>query len=127
MIALLQNYDNVTHERDPETDGRHNLAVTNAATTINAQSETLKVLQDLQKQLQTISQEVKNGGGNNGRKREFRKTPDDPPYTRANTEKYCWTHGACNHESKECTRRAPGHEAKATKPNQLGGSKAFCE
>ena len=127
MIALLQNYDNVTHERDTETDGEHNLTVANAATSINVQSETLKVLQDLQKQLQTISQEVKNGGGNNGRKREFKKTPDDPPYTRANTEKYCWTHGACNHESKECTRRAPGHEAKATKPNKLGGSKAFCE
>jgi hypothetical protein len=63
MIALLQNYYNVTHERDTETDGGQHLAAANAATTINVQSGALKVLQDLQKQLQTISQEVKNGGG----------------------------------------------------------------
>ena len=70
-----------------------------------------------------------NTGGNDirgktgGRKR---KTPDNPHFSRRTTDKYCWTHGACAHDSAHCTAKANGHQDSATFENKLGGSKAFC-
>ena len=55
-----------------------------------------------------------------------RKTPDDANFTRVDTTKYCHTHGACNHNSSECNRKAPGHRNNATLANRRGGSNAFC-
>ena len=41
-------------------------------------------------------------------------------------QKYCWTHGACNHTSGDCTKRAPGHCVEATFQNMMGGSTKRC-
>jgi len=41
-------------------------------------------------------------------------------------QKYCWTHGACNHISKFFTQRAHGHKEEATFSNMLGGSTKRC-
>ena len=59
----------------------------------------------------------RNGGGNGGG--GYRK--------RKNTSKYCWTHGACAHSSKECSNKKAGHKDGATFSNKLGGSTRFCE
>jgi hypothetical protein len=37
------------------------------------------------------------------------------------TPGYCWTHGECYHTSVSCKRRAPGHQAKATRDRKAGG------
>ena len=37
-------------------------------------------------------------------------------------QKYCWSHGACNHMSKDCNTPKPGHKAQATKENKMGGA-----
>ena len=45
------------------------------------------------------------------------RTPNDTTTTKQNrrprnpnkNQQYCWSHGACNHTSKECTQRATGH------------------
>ena len=42
--------------------------------------------------------------------------------TRRNRDKYCWTHGAGNHNGHGCTRPAVGHEKEATFDNKMGGS-----
>ena len=55
------------------------------------------------------------------------KTPDNPPWTRQNTSKYCWTHGACAHDSTTCTCPASGHKKEATFDNTMGGSLAFTQ
>ncbi|GKY93435.1 hypothetical protein MPSEU_000311100 [Mayamaea pseudoterrestris] len=39
-------------------------------------------------------------------------------------KKYCHTHGHCGHTSKDCNRRAPGHQENATKNNKMGGNEA---
>jgi hypothetical protein len=122
MLALLKNMSEVPAENNPDIEDLN----TNIATQVTIQTETLKVLQEMQKQLQNLSNEVKNGNKTN-KKREYKKTPDDPPFTRKDTDKYCWTHGGCNHNSNACTRQAPGHKKDATRENKLGGSKAFCE
>ena len=67
----------------------------------------------------------RNGGGGNGDGNTNRKTADNPQFTRRKTDKYCWTHGGCAHNSADCTAKAPGHRDTATFSNKIGGSKAF--
>ena len=126
MLAVLQNLGGNMDDPDTTNNTPQDFPTANAAAQVSVQTETLKVLQQLQQQLQSLSQEVKNGARNT-KNRVFKKTPDDPPYTRSETSKYCWTHGACNHDSKDCTRKALGHKLNATKGDKQGGSKAFCE
>ena len=45
---------------------------------------------------------------------------------RRNTSKYCWSHGACAHESKDCRSPKPGHQKEATFENKMGGEEKFC-
>ena len=40
--------------------------------------------------------------------------------------KYCWTHGCCNHYGNTCRDKAPGHNDNATKVIKLGGSEWGC-
>ena len=48
-------------------------------------------------------------------------------FIRNQTDHYCWTHGACGHDSKDCRNKKPGHEDSATFENKLGGSTFFCK
>ena len=36
--------------------------------------------------------------------------------------KYCWTHGLCNHNGRECNHPAQGHQPDATLENRMGGN-----
>ena len=40
--------------------------------------------------------------------------------------KYCWTHGWCFHDGRECTRKAQGHQDNATLHNRMKGSNKGC-
>ena len=42
------------------------------------------------------------------------------------TDKYCWSHGACAHESASCLSKKPGHQDTATFNNKMGGSTTRC-
>ena len=66
------------------------------------------------------------GGGRGSGTCRNRKTPDNARFPRPQTDKYCWTHGACNHTSAECQRQATGHQNTATFDNRMGGSNAYC-
>ena len=93
------------------------------------QLEMLKLLQQMQQMMysQPPPQGNNNSGNTNrGRRRQPRKTPDDATFHRAKTDKYCWTHGACSHQSVQCNSKAPGHQDAATLENRMGGSNAFC-
>ena len=46
---------------------------------------------------------------------------------RKNTSKYCWSHGACSHESKNCNQKKDGHQDDATFTNKKGGSTYYCK
>ena len=66
--------------------------------------------------------------GNQSRDRSTRvnrRTPDNATFNRLDKSKYCHTHGAYNHQSSECNRKAPGHRNAAMLANRLGGSNAF--
>ena len=58
--------------------------------------------------------------------RQNKKTPDNARFPRAKTDKYCWTHGECNHNSNECQRKTNRHHDNATFSNRMSGSNAYC-
>ena len=44
----------------------------------------------------------------------------------ARFDKYCWTHGRCNHKGSTCNSKAPGHKDDATMTNKMEGSAYGC-
>ena len=64
---------------------------------------------------------------NNRNNKSARKTPDSGGRRRTNISKYCWSHGACAHDSPNCPNKAPGHQNSATFANKMDGSCARCE
>ena len=40
--------------------------------------------------------------------------------------KYCWTHGLCAHNGRECQAPAQGHQAEATLENRMDGNNNGC-
>ena len=85
-----------------------------------------KKLENVKNRLETCGGGGGTPGNSNGGSAVNKKTPDHPRFTRRTTDKYCWTHGGCAHESKDCTRKAPGHKDSATFANKQGGSIGFC-
>ena len=53
---------------------------------------------------------------NNGNTRRSNRLP----------RKYCWTHGKCAHDGKECNNKAEGHVETATLENKQGSSTKNC-
>ena len=41
---------------------------------------------------------------------------------RNRNNRYCWTHGACNHWGRNCHNKAPNHKDEATFRNTMGGN-----
>ena len=40
----------------------------------------------------------------------------------ARERRYCWTHGLCNHNRRECNTPGQGHQPEATLENHMGGN-----
>ena len=131
MVALMKNVDDDTQyttSTSPSTMSGNSSSfedVANATIEPNVQTELFKLLKEMQNEIATL----RNGSqsGNHTRKKSYKKTPDNPSFTRRQTDKYCWTHGGCAHDSNKCTAKAQGHKTNASFANKMGGSKAFCE
>jgi hypothetical protein len=54
------------------------------------------------------------------------KTKKNAGKSQNQRRKYCWTHGSCAHNGKECNRKAEGHKDDASFSNMLGGSSSGC-
>ena len=48
-------------------------------------------------------------------------------FPRRITDKYCHTHGGCNHVYRDFTRKAEGYNDAAMMQNYLGGLNACCQ
>ena len=145
MLALMQ--DIVVQDQQPAQEVIEENApvqqVANATIADNVQLQMLQILQAIQAaQQQGQQQGNQNGSGNQqangggyqhgnqnsgGRQRVNRRTPDNATFNRRDTSAYCHTHGACNHTSMDCNKKAPGHRNTATLANRMGGSNAFCQ
>ena len=80
----------------------------------------LQQMQEMQKMMNDMQQQLANSQSNNNT-RTRRQT------TRRNTSKYCWSHGACSHSSKDCNSKRDGHQDNATFENKMGGSTYYCK
>ena len=111
-------------ETSPLTDSQGTTVDSaNALSQQSYQIQTLKLLEQISKNMNC---KTTPSSDSNQDKKEPRKTPDDATFPRRITNLYCWTHGGCNHLSKDCKRRARGHKTNATFENRLGGSAAYC-
>ena len=138
MVQDLVETPTVQTNDEPPASEQHAM---NATIADNVQLQILNFLQDMQNTQLGGSNRRGNGGGTNSasrssnsgngggtqRQRINRQTPDNATFNRADTTKYCHTHGACNHSSTECNRKAAGHKDTATRANRMGGSNAFCQ
>ena len=105
----------------PAPDRSEQLATMNA--TIATNTEMLRLMQQLQQQLKNMQATsppfpTQPTPSRNGR---------GSLRPRRNTSKYCWTHGACSHESSDCNAKAQGHQDSATFNNKMGGSTYYCQ
>ena len=124
MHAVLQQIPGITDtSSSSEDDQEESQETANSLTANNIQLEILKLLRDIKADLRNEKEDKQ---PTRLRPVQHRKTPDNNTRPRNLVTKYFWTHGACDHEGKDCTRRAPGHRGEATKKNKLGGSKAYC-
>ncbi len=101
----------------PPVDHQANAAV-------HQQQDYLPLILQQMQQMQTFMQQMSMNQQNNN----FNPTWQQPnnqfngggPNKRQ--KKYCWTHGWCFHDGKECTRKAQGHQDAATITNRMNGS-----
>jgi hypothetical protein len=106
----------------------------NAATN-NPGTTTDTLIPQLLAQMQTMMTAMQSQQSTNNQKEDRTHTrpsltgprqgqPPNPLPTWIN--KYCWTHGRCNHHGHGCRDKTTGHKDEATKTNKLGGSDWEC-
>ena len=89
-----------------------------AAPQANATSDVNAAILQLLKEMNNNFSQMNSGAGG--------KDGESPPRKRRNTSKYCFTHGACAHSSKDCRSPRADHKKEATFENKMGGSKKNC-
>ena len=94
--------------------------VANATTTLTVDAEILQLLQSINEKLNNKGNSNENGNRNG-------KGKGSGKPRRKNTSKYCWTHGACAHDSHAYTNCADGHQVDATFADKKGGSTLYCQ
>ena len=122
-FALLQTADNENQENIPPLPSANSLSSDPVAL------EMLKLLKDIRtdmKKSRTTTTPLKTIKRKNESDQDETKKRKKPR-RRLDVSKYCWTHGACNHHSKDCKFKAPGHKDGATFCNMMGGCKDFCQ
>ena len=93
----------------------------NSTITDTVQLEILKLLKDLRQDFNNSKNNQRGKNPNNTTKKTRKKRP------RTDVSKYCWTHGAWNHDSADCKFKAEGHQDKATFKNMMGGCTDYCQ
>jgi len=87
----------------------------------------LEELATLMKQmLNTMSNQQRNTTQNQSNQRDQRTNNRNKSNSKKNVKLYCWTHGACAHDSAACNKPAEGHQTDATFTNMKQGSTKNC-
>ena len=73
--------------------------------------------------LGNITNTMPNQYPNNQQQNNIPRYPNGEP---KRFNRYCWTHGACAHQSNKCKNKADGHQDKATFTKKMGGSTNMC-
>ena len=109
------------------------LASANSATSTITQDATIISMKAQMEMLQNMILRMQQGTVHNNasnpgpqphatQSRNSRAPQSQHNYRNPNQQKYCHTHGACNHHSRDCRSKADGHNDDATFNNRLSGS-----
>jgi len=71
-----------------------------------------------------LKEELRSNKGDRNDYGNDRRSNNHPP--RRNVSKYCWSHGACPHASRDCRNKRPGHKDDATFDDMMGGRTYYC-
>ena len=118
MTLITANSTPTPAEKTNRSSPISTLSQANSAVATN---DLLQMVLQLQTQILTIS---KPGGNTNAGANNAKKPKST--YIRNQTNKYCWSHGACGHEGKYCRNKKDGHKDNATFGNKMGGSTDYC-
>ena len=122
FLAMLQTIPSLVSTDSSSSEEEHSYHQRQQANAASDQTQVqiLKLLKDLTAELKSVKSSLQQ------QPKFGRKTPDNKTSPRKVTDKYCWTHGGCNHDGTACNFRAQGHKEKATFTNRMGGSNAYC-
>lgn len=131
--------------KNPSNENSDNTAVAELKSFFQEQINNLKAthhqeVATLRNQLNQVKEKT-GGKPSSGRNRlkkkrydkDVQKEDDTPqvyregPRVRTVINKYCWTHGASNHNGEECHYPDKNHKKEATFADKMGGSTAFCQ
>jgi DNA-binding protein H-NS len=117
----------INDEPFPPTESMPPLEDQQANATMSNQTALIAAIQELQAQIREMN-DKRNINENRGQRRGGynNRSGRDANRGRRNTSKYCWTHGACAHFSRDCSSPENGHKNEATFENKMGGSTAYC-
>jgi hypothetical protein len=107
-------FENAHDDKVP--DQRANQIRTNQTPTPSdaIQLQLLEMMKQMQSEITELKKNKTTGGTFSG--------SNKPPFV----AKYCWSHGACGHTSKECTKKKDGHNDDATFKDKKGGRTWRC-
>ena len=116
----------------PTADQQHQANAVVQNNTVNALLQQVQQLnqtiQNMQLQMNTQQANRSNSSnGNNQNQSQGRGNQGSRSNRSGRSQrKYCWTHGSCEHASRNCINTAQGHQLSATFNNRMGGNNANC-
>ena len=145
VIDAISNTPQVENEIIPPPQ----IQTANAVTTNPEMSGLLTLITNLTTTVQGLERSVNNGcsgRGNGGRGYSGRGCGQSgrggrggcnhnnnsifgrhPRWRRTAVYYYCWSHGACNHVSGDCSNPLPGHQNAATFKKRMNGCNHYCQ
>ena len=87
--------------------------------TVQTMQKQMEMLQSMMAQMQNLHDAT--ASNTQSRRNNHTSTRSNNTFN-PNQQKYCWTHGFCNHHSPDCRSKADGHRDEATRDTRLGGS-----
>ena len=115
------------HEIEPSSLPPNVAFNANASTSSNDMASFMKIFMEKMEAQNKAIRDLARGGGAGGDSGNDGGQNGGGRYRRRNNRtKYCWTHGACAHDSRSCRTKKEGHVDTATFANKCGGSTKFC-
>ena len=143
--------EDVIHEIEEQQpdENMHPTQHANSETSDNIQVEILKLLQSMQDTLNNLKSNKcnHNNCNNNNKNRNKNRNSNNSnnsnnfnnfnssnnsnnsnrrPFGNGMTDKYCWSHGACNHKSENYVYKDDGHKDNVTLENKISSSTRAC-
>ena len=126
LMETLTQYGHMERELE-QAQGQQELQVNALTNGYRTDPALLRTLEALSTQVAELHTQGQNGNCNGTPPRGGNHNlPSIKPRTGKPYKRYCWSHGCCNHWSRHCNNKNPGHKNEATLKQRMGGSNYTC-